>query len=94
MPFDAADFAAFVDPDMPGYALATIAGEEVPGLFSNDYRDAFGIVSSGAPNFSAPPAALAAVTIGTAIVISAMNYTVDKIEANPNRLTRLMLERA
>lgn len=94
MTFDAADLAALVDPDMPGYALATIGGNGVAGLFSNDYRDAFGMVSSNMPNFMAPPAVLAAVARGATVVVNATNYTVAKIETSTHRLTRLMLEAA
>jgi hypothetical protein len=91
---DAADFAAFVDSDMPGYALATIGAEGVPGLFSNNHKDAFGLVSSSTPNFMAPPSLVSAVSRGDAISINAVSYTVVAIEASGQRLTRLFLERA
>jgi hypothetical protein len=94
MPFDAADLALLTDPDMPGYALATIGGNGVGGLFGNAYHEALGLVGGNQPMFSAPPAALVGIVVGTGVVIGSVSYSVAKIEADGVGLSKLLLERA
>ncbi|HET6719031.1 MAG TPA: hypothetical protein VFH22_05270, partial [Rhodocyclaceae bacterium] len=80
MSFDAADLAAFFDPDMPGYAVATFAGGvEVAGLFGSGYGVAMSMVSGSQPSFQAPSADLAAVAEGTALTINAVSYKVREV---------------
>lgn len=93
MPFDAADTAAFFDPDMPGYALATIGGGAVDGLFSNGYAEVFGgAVGGAAPSFCCATADIPTVARGTAVTIAAVAYTVVGIEPAGTGKTTLRLE--
>ncbi len=92
MPFDADDFAAFVDPDMPGYVEATIGGESVPGLFRNSPREGLGFVNANEPALSAAPAALASVSKGATVVINSITYSVVRKVEDGMRLTTLLLE--
>ena len=50
--WDTADRSAFIDPDMPGYALGTKAdASTVGGLFRNPSGTAFGHVGGTQPTF-------------------------------------------
>lgn len=81
MSLAADDIAAFFDPDMPGYALATVGGTEVAALFSAAYADALGIASSG-PALRAQTSTLPAVAQGTAVVVDGTSYTVAAVKPN------------
>jgi len=97
MPFDAADLAAFVDPDMPGYALATIGGQPVPGLFGNGYSEAFGQMAGSQPRFRAPAGDLAGVVAGSAATILGKVYAVVEVQLpndDPSGMGLLILESA
>ncbi len=92
--FDAADLAAFVDPDMPGYISATINGLPVGGLFSAAYGEAFGFVAGNDPVLQVLPSVTAAVN--DAVVCSYGSYTVASVKTpkGPAGLKVLMLESA
>ena len=92
--FDAADLAAFVDPDMPGYVSATINGLPVGGLFSAAYGEAFGFVAGNKPALRVLDSVPA--TENDAVVCSFGNYTVATIEksSGPQGFKVLMLEAA
>lgn len=79
MPFDADDLAAFNDPDMPGYVVATIGGSAVEGRFRAAYADALGMAGTQ-PGFSAPLDDLAGVEEGAAVVIGGVSYTVEEVK--------------
>lgn len=79
MPFDADDLAAFNDPDMPGYAVATIGGVDVAGRFRAAYADVLGM-SGTRPVFSAPLDELAGVDEGAAVVIGGVSYEVEEVK--------------
>ncbi len=91
---DAADLAAFVDPDMPGYVLVTRqAGGELPALFSDAPADAFsGIVSGSQPRITCLSSA--AVVYQEMLTILGRAYRV--IDINPkgglNGLSTCVLE--
>lgn len=93
MPFDAADSAAFNDPDMPAYALATIGAASVAGRFHARYGLALGI-SGGQPMFGAATTDLASVSAGTSITINAITYTVTEKQTGDIGQTMLMLQEA
>lgn len=92
MSLSAADLAAFVDEDMPGYALATIGAGSVAGLFSNPSLEALGIAGSR-PVFRALTTEVSSVVEGTAITINATAYTVAGIQPDGKGMTLLILER-
>lgn len=92
MTFDAADLAAFFDPDMPGYAVASFAGGDVAGLFGSGYAQAMAMVSGSQPTFQAPAADLGAVAEGTALTINAVSYKVREVRPGSAGITVLALE--
>jgi len=79
MPFDAADLAAFLDPTMPGYSLASIAGVPVGGLFRRPYSESFGMVGGDNPQFRALSSDLAAIAPGDSLTIEDTTYTVASV---------------
>lgn len=92
--FDAADLAAFVDPDMPGYISATINGQPVGGLFSAAYSESFGIVGGTSPSLRVLGSV--AVSDGDPVVTSFGSFTVASIESplGPSGVKLLRLESA
>jgi hypothetical protein len=92
MPFDAADLAAFLDPDMPGYALATVGGAPVGGLFRSPYAESFGLVGTGSPAFRALSSDLAAVAPGDSIDIRDTAYRVAAVRPDGAGMTVLDLK--
>jgi hypothetical protein len=93
MPFDTDDIAAFVDADMPGYVLATVAGVPVGGLFDNGYTEAFGMVSGRTPSLKCASSAVAAAVRGTAVVVNGANYTVALPQPGTTGFTHLILDK-
>lgn len=92
MPFDADDIATFNDPDMPGYALATIGALSVHGRFRAAYAEAMGFVGGSSPAFSGASSELASVNEGASVSIGGTSYTVSGIEPDGIAHTRLKLE--
>jgi len=83
--FDAADLAAFVDPSMPGYVLASINGQPVGGLFRARYAESFGLIGGTAPTLRCIDSLV--VSSGDSVVISGQNYIVaEKETAEPGFL--------
>lgn len=96
MAFDADDLAAFNDPDMPGYAVATIGGTSIAGRFRKSYGEAL-MVSGIKPTFVASVAELSACAVGAAVKIGGVDYTIDEIitpDAQMPHMTRLLLDSA
>lgn len=93
MSFGAADMTAFVDPDMPGYALASIGGVDVAVLFANAYAEAFGMAGS-APSALAVSADVSTVAQNAAVTINGVAYTVAAVEPDGTGMTRLRLAEA
>lgn len=88
--WDAADLAALIDPDMPGYALATLADQSTLGvLFRNPAAEAFGI---GGTNPSALCVQTSAPPRHALIVIDGVTYKVARLEPDGKGKTRLQLE--
>lgn len=95
MPFDAADIAAFFDPDMPGYAVATFSGGvTVAGLFVNNYATAFGLVGGSRPALTVSAAALPSVAIGDAVAINSTDYAIAEIQPRSAGVLVMMLEKS
>jgi hypothetical protein len=88
--WDAADLADLIDPDLPGYALGNVVGQDpVPGLFRNAAAEAFGVggtdpmflcVQTSAPNR------------GQQIEILGTTYKVTRRDPTGSGLVRLQLE--
>lgn len=88
--WDAADLAALIDPDLPGYALATRADLSTFGvLFRNPAAETFGI---GGNNPSALCVQTSAPARNALIVINAVTYKVTRPEPDGKGFTRLQLE--
>lgn len=94
MPLDAADIAMFFDEDMPGYALASIGGAEIPGLFRSPYAESFGLAAGSAPVFRCASADVASVAQDAAATINGTAYTVAEIKPDGTGMTLLILEAA
>lgn len=89
----AADLAAFFDADMPGYALASIGGEDVAGLFRGPFEVAFNAVAVNQPSFLCATADVSAVVEGDAVTISGTAYTVATVQPDlTTGVSRLILE--
>lgn len=93
MPLDAAARAAFIDPDLPGYVLATIGGQDVPGLFRHRQADAFGLVGGSALSLLVDPAA-AAVQEDVVLIDGVSYQVVERRNADGDTpdFTRLVLQ--
>ncbi|MCU0839758.1 MAG: hypothetical protein MUE49_13710 [Rhodospirillales bacterium] len=78
MSFDSADLAIFCDPDMPGAAVATLAGgATVNVLFGAPYADAFGIISGNKPELDCAPGTIAS---GASVTINGIAYTALQVK--------------
>jgi hypothetical protein len=91
--WDATDRAALIDPDLPGYALATKADlSTVGGLFRQPYAEAFGNIGGTRPVFVCPsdqaPAA------NDTLVIAGVTYSVQRIAPDGNGFSTLDLDAA
>jgi hypothetical protein len=93
MPFDAADNAAFNDPDMPAYALATIGAASVAGRFHARYGEALGI-AGGQPMFGAATTSLSGVSAGSSVIVGGVTYTVTAVQNDNIGQTTLMMQEA
>lgn len=90
MPLAADDLAQFVDPDMPGHALATIGGQPVGVLFSNKPAEAFGVVAGNSP-VARLPAAIAP-AIDSLIQLHGITYRVNEVHLSDSGLATLVLQ--
>lgn len=88
--WDAADRAALIDPDLPGYALCTKADlSTVDGLFREPSGAAFGNIGGTRPTFFCQEDA--APDIGEAILIHAVSYHVVQSSSDGNGFVTLDL---
>lgn len=89
--WDAADIAALIDPDLPGYALGTKADlSTIDGLLREPYGEAFGMVGGSDPSYIC--AESAAPDVGSALTIDAVAYTVKRRKRDGHGLMTLDLE--
>ena len=91
--FDVADLAAFVDPGMPGYALASVGGTDVDVLFRNPYAGPLGVESSN-PTARCVLAALPANYRTLPVVIGGVTYSVVNVQPNGRGMAVLELLKA
>lgn len=76
--FDAADFALFCDPAMPGYALATLeGGATVNVLFGAPYGEVFGMFAGNKPVIICVAGAIAS---GDAVTVNGIAYTAQLVK--------------
>lgn len=88
------DIVALLDENLPGYAVAVIGGESVPGLFRNAASESFGIAGSS-PEFLLPGSTAASVADGDAITVDGVAYTVSgPPRLDGTGLARLFLQEA
>jgi hypothetical protein len=92
MAFDAADLAAFIDPDMPGAVSAAIDGQTVVGLFRQKYEEAFGMVGGTGPALRVLDSI--AVDRGSIVVIDSRTFSVVEIRDEQFGMRVLKLEAA
>ena len=88
-----ADLDMFFDEDMPGYALATVGADSVPGLFRADYAEVLnGLVGHNGPSFRCASADVSTVDRGETISINAVTYRVVEKQLSDRGHALLMLE--
>lgn len=90
--WDAADRAALIDPDLPGYAQAVKADlSTVDGLFRNAHGEVFGLVSGTDPSFTC--VATAAPAKNDMLTIDSIAYRVTGKRPDGNGFVILDLEK-
>lgn len=95
MGFDAADRAALLDEDMPGYALATYDGTAaVAGLFRAVPSVVLGLVGGSEPAFLCEADDLAADPRGKTLVVNGTSYTIRDATPDGRGFVSLQLEAA
>ena len=85
------ELADFINPDTPGYVLATVDGASVPALFDKLYAVGMDIAGN-APLLTAISSAVSSAALGTAVVVGGVSYTVGGIEPDGLGLTVLRLQ--
>jgi hypothetical protein len=71
--------AAFLDPDMPGYALAEIRNASIGGVLRQPRADAFGIVEGNAYSFVGLESDLSDIREGDISVIGRREFTIGSV---------------
>ncbi len=90
MPFTES-MADFINPDTPGYVLATIGNASVDALFDDAYADQLNFASS-APALTVASTDVSSVAQDVAVVVNSVNYTVASIKPDGTGMTLLMLQ--
>lgn len=89
--WDAIDRASLIDPDLPGYALGTLADlSTVAGLFREPSASAFGNIGGTRPVFICEEASAPAVN--ETIVINTVTYIVGQPSTDGNGFVTLDLD--
>ena len=89
--WDAIDRASLIDPDLPGYALGTLADlSTVAGLFREPSASAFGNIGGTRPIFLCEESNAPAIT--ETIVINTVTYTVVQSSQDGNGFVTLDLD--
>lgn len=95
MPF-IENLSDFINPDTPGYVVAQIAGNDVSGIFVNEFAGAnLGMAGfeSTSPFFHAATADLANIAQGNDVVIGSVTYKAGSIEPDGTGMTMLQLKK-
>lgn len=82
----------FINPETPGYVVATILGESVGGLFDRYYIDQFGTASSN-PTVLVKAAEVPGIAINDAVAIGGVDFIVAE-PPQPDELGLVRLELA
>jgi len=86
------DLAVFINPDTPGYKLATIGGvPDIGCLFDNGFAAGLGMAGSD-PSASLPSSLAASAAQGDAITVGGLSYTIAGIEPDGTGLTVFRLQ--
>lgn len=91
MTWDADDFAAFFDADMPGYTTTVFNAATVPGLFRAAFVSPLDVAGSE-PTFTCASAAVPGIKRGDALVINSKTYKVKTPRPDANGIVTLPLE--
>jgi hypothetical protein len=81
----------FINPDTPGYVVATVGGNEVDAIFDNVFLEVGIGVNGSVPFLVVATADVVGVTRSSAVVVNAINYTIKNIEPDGTGITRLEL---
>ncbi len=82
----------FINPDTPGYVVATILGQSLGGLYDRYYIDEFNVQSSN-PTILVQAADVPGIAINDAVVVSGVNFIVSE-PPQPDDLGLVRLELA
>ncbi|GAA5442645.1 hypothetical protein Misp06_00819 [Microbulbifer sp. NBRC 101763] len=88
-------YAELIDPDLPGYRLATAPGGDLPGIFGNAWQEAAGQAGT-APVFTCDAAAAAAAGAenNREITIDAVPYLIRESQPRDGGGVTFILEYA
>jgi hypothetical protein len=87
------NFSDFINPDTPGYVVASILGNSVEAVFDRAFQQSFEMNGSN-PVLYVAESDLGAAEQGSAVVISSVNYTIANIEPDGSGLATLQLTKA
>jgi hypothetical protein len=82
--FNTSDFAT----------AATVGGVAVNGIFDNDYAVAMGFAAGTSPVLLVASASVLSASVGTAVTLGAVSYTVAAVEPDGTGVTLLRLQEA
>ena len=80
----------FINPDTPGYAVATILGKAVGGLYDRFYMDEYGVASSN-PTLLVKAVDVPTIAVNSALSINSINFIVSE-PPQPDELGLVRLE--
>lgn len=80
----------FINPDTPGYVVATILGQAVGGLYDRYYVDEYGVASSN-PTLLVKAVEVPTIAVNSALSIASVNFIVSE-PPQPDGLGLLRLE--
>lgn len=87
------DLGEFLDTTHGFAEIATFGGNDVTGIFLNDYAE--GDMTAGTkPIFAAKTADVQAYARGTAVVVRGVNYKLAEHQPDVSGMTRVILETA
>ena len=90
--WDAADRAAFIDPDLPAYTLAVKgSGGTLGGHFRQPYAEAFGLVSGSSPTFQCDVASTP--VRGETLTLDGTLYVVASVKPDGKGFAMLELDK-
>lgn len=89
------DTADFINPDTPGYVIATLNNVSVEGLFDNGSANALsGMMLGSNPTFTCASTAAGSASRGQTLVADGVSYTAREAKPDGTGFTLLELEKA